>query len=59
MYMYVVQHLPKITVLKSNKFLQLHLEPSHEIMALFILRKLILQSCMRSHPVKSSQVMFI
>ena len=26
-------------------------EPSHEIMALFVLRKLIFQTCMRSHPV--------
>ena len=26
-------------------------EPSHEIMALFVLRKLILQTCMRSYPV--------
>ena len=26
-------------------------EPSHEIMVLFVLRKLILQTCMRSHPV--------
>ena len=26
-------------------------EPCHEIMALFVLRKLILQMCMRSHPV--------
>ena len=26
-------------------------EPSHEIMALFVLRKLILQTRMRSHPV--------
>ena len=27
------------------------LEPAHEIMALFVLRKLILQTRMRSHPV--------
>ena len=27
-------------------------EPSHEIVVLFVLRKLILQSCMRSHPVR-------
>ena len=26
-------------------------EPSHEVMVLFILRKLILQTCMHSHPV--------
>ena len=30
---------------------QLINEPSHEIMALFVLRKLILQTRMRSHPV--------
>ena len=27
------------------------IEPSHEIMALFVLHKLILQTCIRSHPV--------
>ena len=27
------------------------IEPAHEIMALFILRKLILQTCMHCHPV--------
>ena len=27
------------------------IEPEHEIMALFVLRKLILQTRMRSHPV--------
>ena len=27
------------------------IEPTHEIMALFVLRKLILQTCMRGHPV--------
>ena len=27
-------------------------EPAHEIMALFVLHKLILQTCMRSHPVE-------
>ena len=27
------------------------IEPAHEIMALFVLRKFILQTCMRSHPV--------
>ena len=27
------------------------LEPTHEIMVLFVLRKLIIETCMRSHPV--------
>ena len=38
----------------SNLFFQLyckHIEPSHEIMVLFVLCKLILQKCMRSHSV--------
>ena len=36
-----------------NHFILVHssFEPSHEIMALFVLRKLILQPRMRSHPV--------
>ena len=33
-------------IVKKHNF-----EPSHEIMVLFVLRKLILQTCMRSHPV--------
>ena len=32
--------------------------PSHEIMVLFILRKLILQTCMRSHPVGARCLIF-
>ena len=28
------------------------IEPAHEILALFVLRKFILQTCMRSHPVR-------
>ena len=33
-------------------------EPTHEIMALFVLRKLILQTCMRSHPVGFNCLIF-
>ena len=33
-------------------------EPSHEIMVLFVLRKLILQTCMRSHPVGLDVLIF-
>ena len=33
-------------------------EPSHEIMALFVIRKLILQSCMCSHPVGLDVLIF-
>ena len=36
---------------KKSEFKTFTNEPSHEIMALFILRKLILQTRMRSHPV--------
>ena len=42
------QNVPQ---LPSKDNLNSLIEPSHEIMALFVLRKLILQMHMRSHPV--------
>ena len=36
---------------KKNIFKENWIEPAHEIMALIVLRNLILQTCMRSHPV--------
>ena len=35
----------------SGQSLKTQFEPAHEIMVLFDLRKLILQTCMRNHPV--------
>ena len=48
-------HLQLLSSLLRNKkrrAILLKNEPSHEIMALFVLRKLILQTCMCSHPVR-------
>ena len=41
-------HICKKNILNSKCMIN---EPAHEIMALFVLPKLTLQTCMRSHPV--------
>ena len=40
-----------IILINNGNSIALHIELAHEIMALFVLSKLILQTCMRSHPV--------
>ena len=53
-FFHVAAHMPKQVLLAIQLVVVIHYltyEPSHEIMVLFVLRKLIVQTRMRSHPV--------
>ena len=50
------RHIFNLANITNTRYFQSPIEPSHEIMVLFVLRKLILQTRMRSHSLGISKI---